>query len=76
MEIEIASYVKAIFYCDIKTPKGEIINKDFDFDEGTFQDKTALERYCNYSQKFSLANCLKVSKNSSPVKKKGSVLRF
>ena len=40
--------LKVIFYCDIKTPEGEIINKDFDFDEGTFQDKTALERYCKH----------------------------
>lgn len=39
--------LKAVFYCNIQTPEGEIINEDFDFDEGTFSDENELNKYCN-----------------------------
>lgn len=41
--------LKAVFYCNIQTPEGEIINEDFDFDEGTFSDENELNKYCKNS---------------------------
>lgn len=41
--------LKAVFYCNIQNPDGEIINEDFDFDEGTFPDKASLVQYCKSS---------------------------
>lgn len=43
--------VKAVFYCDIQSEDGEIIEEDFGFDQGTFESQEELRTYmanCNY----------------------------
>lgn len=37
--------IKAVFYCDIQNEDGEIIEEDFDFDEGTFENQEKLDKY-------------------------------
>lgn len=37
--------IKAVFYCDIQNEDGEIIQEDFDFDEGTFDTQEKLDKY-------------------------------
>ena len=43
--------IKAVFYCDIQSEDGEIIEEDFGFDEGTFENQEELDKYiknCGY----------------------------
>lgn len=43
--------IKAVFYCDIQSEDGEIIEEDFDFDQGTFKSQEELDKYiknCGY----------------------------
>ena len=39
------SMIKAVFYCDIQNEDGEIIQEDFDFDEGIFDSQEKLDKY-------------------------------
>ena len=41
--------IKAIFSCDIVDEDGEVIEEDFDFDEGLFENDNALEEYIQNS---------------------------
>jgi hypothetical protein len=43
--------IKVVFYCDIVSENGEVIDEDFDFDEGIFKSQEALDQYmknCDY----------------------------
>lgn len=39
--------LKVTFYCDIQSEDGDIIEQDFDFDEGTFKSQEELDKYCD-----------------------------
>lgn len=43
--------INVLFICDIESNNGELIERDFDFDRGTFDNIRNLEQYkdsCNY----------------------------
>lgn len=41
--------LKVTFYCDITNEDGEIIESDFDFDTGVFDNREELDKYMKNS---------------------------
>ncbi|MBQ6907519.1 MAG: hypothetical protein IJQ28_03990 [Clostridia bacterium] len=40
--------LRVIFFCDIQNEDGDTIEQDFDFDNGVFESREELEKYCKF----------------------------